>query len=181
MSATSLSKFFKLNSPLDGVDLWWVPNYRGESLEVVRHILVKSYSHSEQVQFERNCLGKPRAIKSELNFNLAHCDSHIMLAFSKKQVGVDFEKIKVLPNAISLAKRFFLASEYEFIKNSQMPSFDFLKIWTQKEAMVKARGESIIDGLGKYATDSKQSDTVKTFIHKESYLASICLLSNTKF
>jgi 4'-phosphopantetheinyl transferase len=80
------------------------------------------------------------------------------------RVGVDCEKRRAIPDSLSIAKRFFHAEETEFLHklDSQCQDVEFLKLWTIKEACLKAIGKGVVYGLdafiirarnGKYTVD----------------------------
>lgn len=105
------------------------------------------------ITFEIGPHGKP-ALKhpatQDLHFNLSHSGELALIAISSTgAVGVDVEQNRDRPNAVQLANRFFTETESRAI--GQMPAAErsetFLRMWTQKEAMLKATGLGIANGL----------------------------------
>lgn len=88
--------------------------------------------------------GKPifQDPKLDWHFNLAHSNGWVVVAISKRIVGVDIEKIREVPNAENLVKRFFTAREMEQYQSlpAEMKPTGFLRGWTCKEAVLKAVG-----------------------------------------
>ncbi len=97
------------------------------------------------LQIQKGPQGKPFIQDSELQFNLSHSHDRALYALSvQNPLGVDLEKIRQEYN-LALAERFFSPEEYQRLV--QLPSEQrralFFKIWTGKEALVKAIGEGL--------------------------------------
>lgn len=108
----------------------------------------------QDVEFEYSPKGKPnlgaKYRESKLAFNLSHSHELALYGFScDRRIGVDTEHIRPVKDLLSLAKRFFVRSEYEFLNH--LPLFErekaFFQIWTAKEAYLKAIGAGIGGGL----------------------------------
>lgn len=89
--------------------------------------------------------GKPFIPNCDLQFNLSHSDDRALYAIGfQTPVGVDLEKIRSHYSE-AVAERFFSPEEYQHL--SQLPAEQkqpqFFKIWTGKEALVKALGEGL--------------------------------------
>ncbi len=67
-------------------------------------------------------------------------------------IGVDLEKVRPVENAVALALRFFTAREAKVIESLAVADRDvaLLKIWTAKEAGLKAIGRGIVSGLNSF-------------------------------
>lgn len=97
-------------------------------------------------RFESNQHGKPaiaNPLAQPLFFNLSHTQNLAALAVTRlAAVGVDVEKIKPVEQVRGLAERCFADSEIQYVftgeKNAVM--WRFFKLWTLKEAYIKARG-----------------------------------------
>lgn len=77
---------------------------------------------------------------SEVYFNLSHSGDYAALAFGRKPLGVDIECVKRAN--LKVAKRFFQKEEYEYLaeREGAEQADAFFRIWTAKEAVVKAAG-----------------------------------------
>ncbi len=107
------------------------------------------------IRFEVGEHGKPALIRGEttpgdgLSFNLSHSGDLALLAVSRDGcVGVDVERVRDVD--LRIARRFFTVREAEAIaaaggQPEQLAAF--FRIWTAKEAVVKATGEGILRGL----------------------------------
>lgn len=101
--------------------------------------------------------GKPSLDASQsrgLHFNLAHSEGLALYALAwGREVGVDLERLRPLPDAAALAAKFF-APEEQAALQALPPAArheGFFRIWARKEAFVKARGEGIAAGLSRFA------------------------------
>lgn len=85
-----------------------------------------------------------------ISFNLSHSDDWVVLAFSKyKDLGVDIERIHDIQDFLQIAEHFFRKEECEYISktDAESPLCKFYKVWTIKEAFVKATGEGLSRSL----------------------------------
>lgn len=97
--------------------------------------------------------GKPFLTgRSDIHFNLSHCEDRGVLAVASRPVGVDLEKLRRIPEALAIAENLFTASEMRAL--SAFPearrSEGFLRCWTRKEAFVKARGGGLSTPLDSF-------------------------------
>jgi 4'-phosphopantetheinyl transferase len=112
----------------------------------VRAILAERLGLSpQQVAFEVGPHGKPRlsAEGPSPGFNLSHSDGIALCAVTGGvEVGVDIEALRVVPDAEAIARRHFSAREVEDwlrLSTSERPD-GFLRLWSCKEAWIKACG-----------------------------------------
>ncbi len=99
----------------------------------------------KDIQFLSSSHGKLFLENTSLQFNLSHSHDLAIYAIAQNaQVGIDLEKIRERYNE-AVAKRFFSPTEYSrftsLSKEEQLP--EFYRIWTGKEALVKAQGEGL--------------------------------------
>jgi 4'-phosphopantetheinyl transferase len=103
-----------------------------------------------EVQFNYQQRGKPVLAEtfadSGLAFNLSHSQDLGLCAVNcTRPIGVDLEYIRPMSDLEALAKRFFLAREYEMLRslspNQQQEVF--FRYWTCKEAYLKATGDGL--------------------------------------
>ncbi|MCL2925797.1 MAG: 4'-phosphopantetheinyl transferase superfamily protein [Trichodesmium sp. MAG_R04] len=107
---------------------------------------------SKKLQFTYSDRGKPYLQNTSILFNLSHSQDLALYAITKVSlIGIDLEYIRPINDAENLAKRFFSLQEYNLI--SQLPSQKqqetFLKMWTCKEAYLKATGDGLAGSLEK--------------------------------
>jgi 4'-phosphopantetheinyl transferase len=88
-----------------------------------------------------------------LHFNLAHSGSIVVVALCLGgPVGVDVERIRPVPHLAGIARSYFTASERQWLESlteSARPE-GFMRLWTAKEAAVKASGRGISAGWTSY-------------------------------
>ena len=119
-----------------------------------------------QVSFAYAPEGKPiLAGAAPLHFNLSHSDSLALLAVSpRREVGIDVERLRADFAPEPLAKRFFSPSECEAL--SRVPPDErhpaFLRLWTLKEAYLKALGTGLTSPLNAF-TVSLDDYSVQAF------------------
>lgn len=145
----------------------------------VRHHICKELNISNQeIVFSKNKYGKPYLTDYPgFQFNIAHTHNAIAVAFSKYEIGIDIEKIKV--PEFKIAKRFFTSSENNYILSQKNPEYAFYEIWTKKEAYIKYLGTGLSTPLKSFdVLDQKHSPFLHTFKINE-YLISICCMGAT--
>jgi len=108
----------------------------------------------QEIEFSYTSKGKPfLATYPHLEFNLSHSqDLAVCAVTGNSAVGIDLEyEGTISPRSIEriqrLSKRFLTREESQIIQDSDSGQTKFLKIWTSKEAYLKATGY----GLGKLA------------------------------
>lgn len=104
-----------------------------------------------QLQFGCESEGKPYLTRQNgLHFNLSHAQEQVALALSPRpHLGVDLERIEHRPRLLEIAERFFTTREFAAIRSApddEKRLHEFFRIWTCKEAVLKATGH----GLGRY-------------------------------
>ena len=96
--------------------------------------------------FIRNEYGKPalaEPVTSSLAFSLSHTNGLSVCAVASAEiVGVDVESLQRSPGHRDIAKRYFAGNEADFLESLDEGEkrTEFLKMWTLKEAFIKARG-----------------------------------------
>ena len=107
------------------------------------------------LQIDIDARGKPGlASHPGLEFNLSHSANYIAIAITQGlKVGVDVEYLRRRNNIAEIARRFFSASEYEYLQYSDFAPADFYTLWTLKEAYVKALGVGLVKSLSSCSFD----------------------------
>ncbi|NJP11291.1 MAG: 4'-phosphopantetheinyl transferase superfamily protein [Leptolyngbyaceae cyanobacterium RU_5_1] len=103
-----------------------------------------------QVRFSYGCRGKPALANCDrpptVQFNLAHSQGLALYAVTRdRALGVDLEHLRPLSDIEQLAKRFFTHKESQLISSltPEQRQEAFFKLWTCKEAYLKATGEGL--------------------------------------
>jgi 4'-phosphopantetheinyl transferase len=104
----------------------------------------------EQLKFRNNRWGKPYLAPeghgADLAFNYSRSNGIGLCAVSRgRQVGVDVEHVRSLPDYAEIAARFFSPPEVEALNATPEPMRQrvFYTFWTRKEAYVKALGKGL--------------------------------------
>ncbi len=110
------------------------------------------YLHVEPVslQFAVGEYGKPALADGALHFNVSHTADFLLIAIANfADIGVDIEAIKPCRNLDNIAQRCFSRREYECWRSlpDGLQTQAFYRLWTKKEAFVKATGRGIAMGL----------------------------------
>ncbi len=101
--------------------------------------------------------GKPEidpALASPLRCNLSHSRGLVAAAVSyRHDVGVDVERIDRAPRFGDLARRYFSADEVALVRSDAADGGReaFFRLWTLKEAFIKATGEGLRRSLQSFA------------------------------
>jgi 4'-phosphopantetheinyl transferase len=104
----------------------------------------------QKIIFQHNPLGKPSLIEelnpNKLSFNMSHSGDIALIALtSNRQIGIDVELIKSIPDMSRMVELYFSKSEikcYRALPNSEK-LLVFFSAWTRKEAFLKAIGEGL--------------------------------------
>jgi len=111
---------------------------------------------ADQIPIHTGPQGKPLLageLGGQLHFNLSHSGGLGLVALSERtEVGVDVECVRPVPDAMRLARRFFSGAEAAALQERaelDRPAA-FFRVWTRKEAVLKATGLGIGHGLGRY-------------------------------
>lgn len=149
-----------------------------------------------RVVIKRELYKKPWLVFNPLgiNFNLSHTGNRIVIAFrfDGLKLGIDIEKGKLNFDYNSIVRDYFTIEEETAIHNS--PSDDlFFKLWTRKEALLKATGSGLIDSMRSLNLINKENHFeitdkqllplskphyISSFKTKDDYFISLALESN---
>lgn len=108
--------------------------------------------------------GKPYLLNfPNVHFNISHSGEYVACAVSDKPIGVDIQKIGKYNSDV--AKRVCNEKELVQIENSLNKASEFIKLWTQKEAVLKMHGTGIASGDIKNCLDNHdiQSERVEDY------------------
>ncbi|WP_367155062.1 4'-phosphopantetheinyl transferase superfamily protein [Methylomonas sp. HYX-M1] len=102
------------------------------------------------LRFTLGPYGKPSLACGSLFFNISHTGEMLSIAVTDvSEVGIDIEAVKPRANLTCLAQRCFSPAEYAHWQAlpAAEHSASFYRLWTKKEAYVKAIGRGIGFGL----------------------------------
>jgi len=164
----------QLNRPVDA----WLKNFSSERREkilsyrfnadrnrtvwaelLVRNVVAEKFSCPlEKIQIHRDATGKPHVAELPVEISLSHSGNWVVCSVGEIKSGVDVEVDSA--DAVKIAERFFLPSEYEKVISlpKSLRERQFLMYWTLKESYFKLTGaenflhadcEKILAGNGK--------------------------------
>jgi 4'-phosphopantetheinyl transferase len=125
---------------------------------------------AEEVEYAFSEQGKPglggRFAGAGLWFSLSHSDGLMAIALSERgEVGVDVERVRVMPDLEALARR--CLSEGEWGRFQTLEAGDrnavFLDLWTRKEAVLKAMGTGLLVEPNRVTVDELDPDEVGVY------------------
>jgi len=132
------------------------------------YIHIDSYS----INFSYTEFAKPFLENSKIHFNLSHSGDWCCIAVSLiKDIGIDIEKVREMEDVSKIAERYFALNEFEHIKNFEGTDQinEFFRIWTLKEAFIKAVGEGLSFPLKNFSviSDKNESPVLNLFENKD--------------
>jgi 4'-phosphopantetheinyl transferase len=111
----------------------------------------------EQLEFCYSAYGKPSLPVelggTSLEFSVSHSSSRVLFAVTRgRQVGIDIERIRPLPEAQALVERYFSSAEQSAFRAlpREQQLLAFFRCWTRKEAYIKAKGQGLSLGLDRF-------------------------------
>ncbi len=114
---------------------------------VALRLILASYRGCDpaDVELRSGASGKPRlagtAPQAQLEFNMSHSDNVALVAVGRVPLGVDVERAQSLPDA-SFHAASFTPSERAWLESAGEGAA--LRLWTRKEAFLKATGEGLL-------------------------------------
>jgi 4'-phosphopantetheinyl transferase len=113
----------------------------------VRRILGQCLTkHPGDVRLSRTASGKPYVSDAPLAFNLSHSGPLAVCAVTRSgSVGVDIEAMRAIDDPDGIVAHFFAPGEIaEYNRHSgESRLATFFRLWTRKEAYLKATGEGL--------------------------------------
>ena len=119
-------------------------------------IILSEYTglSAAELQFYISEHGKPGLVsdrqKAGLEFNISHSKGHMALVVgSSMPLGVDIEENRPMESAMEIAESYFTKAECDAVRSADATDREktFFKIWTRKEALMKAHGDGMAVGL----------------------------------
>ncbi|MBU3085455.1 4'-phosphopantetheinyl transferase family protein [Acinetobacter seifertii] len=122
-------------------------DYKKQQIQHIKNKLLaqKLSVNPTDLQFAKHEYGKPYLLDHTLHFNHSHSQQYYALALSErvKDIGIDVEELNRKVRLDSLAQHAFHADEYATWQNLEQDREFWFKVWTTKEAVLKASGLGI--------------------------------------
>ncbi|MBQ6324158.1 MAG: 4'-phosphopantetheinyl transferase superfamily protein [Bacilli bacterium] len=103
------------------------------------------------------------------NISISHCDNWVVLAISRKKIGIDIEKIR--PMNFDIMRYFCSDDDFNYIGTDLKK---FFEVWTFKEAFFKANKK----GISRESKKINFNDYSKTYDYFNNYI--VCLYEETQ-
>lgn len=127
---------------------------------------------NQQPIFLYNDYGAPY-IEGGPHFSISHCKRGIAVAVSENPIGIDIESIRTF--SPELMRKTMNEDEQLRITSSAIPEVEFIRFWTQKEALLKLQGTGIISDLHHVLTHSQNVSWTEITHQSPDY---ICTIAN---
>jgi len=141
-----LNEFLKQEQQ-DFPDFRTFNNYKKQQIQCIKNNLLaqKLNVNPEDLLFAKHEYGKPYLLNHTLHFNHSHSQQYYALALSErvKDIGIDVEELDRKVRLDSLAQHAFHTDEYATWQNLEQDKEYWFKVWTTKEAVLKASGLGI--------------------------------------
>jgi 4'-phosphopantetheinyl transferase len=122
------------------------------------------------IEMEYGPKGKP-AMRRGPAFNLSHSEGTLLLGFAERgRLGVDVEVLRPVDNRLALAKANFARAEVSALEQASPPEQNeiFLRIWTCKEAFIKALGDGLAIPLRAFTVSPTRAGNALDSLDAES-------------
>lgn len=127
---------------------------------VLRHILGYYLNqHPSTLVFQSSYYGKPYLVNQPIAFNLSHAGQYILYAIGlQKDIGIDIEKMRHTIRLEDIAERFLSVYENQCLSRiaAHQKIKAFFRLWTCKEAFIKAIGKGLSFPLQAFDVDIMQ-------------------------
>jgi 4'-phosphopantetheinyl transferase len=133
---------------------------------LLKESLERNGLHHTMELIKQSPEGRP-IIGSNFDFNISHSGQYAVCAFSKKySLGIDIERIK--PLSLASLQHFFNQDEWADVQENQNPQESFYRLWTKKEAVVKADGRGLNIPLKEIIIQNNQGfvEQIKWFLQE---------------
>ncbi len=151
----------KLAEPLgeDEIHVWSCAYRPAMGRDPLRRVLARYLGvDAGSLRFGEEEHGRPllsTPLRSGLRFNWSHSGERALVAVARSvQPGIDLEyRARRTRDVLALAKRFFATAEATALErcDEAQRALGFLRLWTSKEALLKAHGRGLAFGMERVA------------------------------
>ncbi|MBE2164747.1 4'-phosphopantetheinyl transferase superfamily protein [Acinetobacter oleivorans] len=151
-----------LKSKQDFPDFRTFNHYKKQQIHNIRNELIaqKLEIKITDLEFAKHEHGKPYLLNHDLDFNHSHSQQYYALAMSQhvKDIGIDVEELDRKVRLDALAQHAFHPDEYATWQSLEQDREYWFKVWTTKEAVLKASGLGIRLDLNTLNTQAHPTD-----------------------
>ncbi len=157
--------------------IFYVNTSNCASEQLITYVADKYYGLHE-VDISRTQHGKPyfENLERALFFSVTHTRDKIFIVFSRKQIGLDAERLSRKVNYAKILTKFPVDERLEIQSNE-----DFLRHWVVRESVVKYLGGTLAKDLNKicYANERLlyNNQMLPVYLHlfnHEGHIISVC-------
>lgn len=106
----------------------------------------------ESLQFKKGLYNKPYVGNpADFHFNVSYSGDLVLIGVANEAIGVDIEYISSTLEYRELVEGVLSSEERCFLLSSPTPREEFLKLWTRKEALLKAVSRGLGDDLKNFS------------------------------
>ncbi len=172
---------------LDYTSILDIKNVRHRLQKIYARIMIVSYMHkafpNSEVCYTHGNLGEPLIFgPGNMQVSVSHSNNIVAVAFSQVDIGLDIEEpTRLLPGVFSNYTKY----EKNDVLNSNDIVYEFMRLWTCKEALLKKEKVGLKHGLQNSEikildtrTAINYRGTIKTIIYSqkiENYCLSLAL------
>ena len=133
-------------------------------------LILSKYCHClpGELSFRYNSCKKPLISNTEfgeLKFNMSHSDDLMLVGLCKcNEIGIDVEKVREVDELENIANENFSDQEIKYLMDSSDKTNTFFKIWTRKEAFIKAIGKGIHFPLKSFCVEFKSPGSLEHLV-----------------
>jgi 4'-phosphopantetheinyl transferase len=104
-------------------------------------------------------------------FSISHCKQGIAVALSNYPIGIDIEGIRRWNEG--LVRKTMNNEEQKLILSQAQPEWEFIRLWTHKEAYVKMQGTGIISDMHDILTNLPPIEKKEIVCPDKKYICTI--------
>jgi len=141
---------------------------------IIRHyllrIILSKYCDylADEITFRYDTHKKPAFNMPEyrkIKFNMSFSHDLMLVAINKhNDIGIDIEKVHDINDLESVAVNNFSSKEFKYLNSSSEKINTFFKIWTRKEAFIKATGKGMYYPLKSFCVSMDKSGNHENLI-----------------
>jgi 4'-phosphopantetheinyl transferase len=121
-----------------------------------------------EIMFRYNSFKKPFICIpefKEIKFNMSYSNDLMLVGLSRqKDIGIDIEKVREMRDLENIAVENFSLQELKYRDSKLDKTNTFFKIWTRKEAFIKAKGKGIYQPLKSFCIDINSSGSYEHLV-----------------
>lgn len=123
------------------------------------------------IELKKGKCGKLYIANSNLFFNVSHSKNAFLIGLSNKgRIGIDIEILTGFEDLPSLVNFAFSKEEAKYCHYGESPNL-FTKVWTLKEAFLKAVGVGLVDNLSDISVMGNLNNDILHFaMHQKTFL-----------